>query len=292
MSEFSSNFMDLDDEFSSYENSGVVIVPVPYEQTVTYGRGTSNGPSAIINASRTIEFYDDELHCEPADIGIHTLKEIDCEFEPEQITDVIKSTNEKLLEDDKFIINLGGEHTITIGSVFGFKSFYEEFSVLTIDAHCDLRDEYEGEKYCHATVMRRIVEEDIPIVEVGIRSYSKEESQFIINSENAVIFHANEIQSNNSNDWTTQIISNLKEKVYLSIDVDGFDPSIIPTTGTPEPGGLGWYQVLSLLKKLFSEKDVIGMDIVELAPVEGLHGPDVLAAKLAYKATGYKFFLK
>ena len=288
MSEISSNLMDLDDEFSAYESSKVVIVPIPYEKTVSYGTGTANGPEAIINASRSIELYDDELHCEPADVGIHTLKEIDCNFEPEQITDVIKSINERLLEEDKFIINLGGEHTITLGSVFGFRSFYEDFSVLTIDAHCDLRDEYEGKKYCHATVMRRIVEEDIPIVEVGIRSYSKEESQFIIGSEDVVVIHANEIEKNG--DWINQAISNLKEKVYLSIDVDGLDPAYVPATGTPEPGGLGWYQTLDLLKRLFLEKDVIGMDIVELAPIEELQAPDVLVAKLAYKSIGYKFF--
>lgn len=290
MSEIPSNFMDLDDEFSAYENSKVVIVPIPYEKTVSFGKGTSKGPSAILHASTSIELYDDELHCEPADIGIHTLKGIDNSFEPEQTIELIKSANESLLENDKFIINLGGEHTVTIGSVLGFKSFYEDFSVLSIDAHCDLRDTYEDKKVCHATVMRRVVELGVPVVEVGIRSYSKEESQYIINSEDVVVIHANEIQENR--DWVNQAISNLKDKVYLSIDVDGLDPSIIPATGTPEPGGLGWYQVLSLLKQLFIEREVIGMDIVELAPVEGLHGPDVLAAKLAYKSIGYKFFQK
>ncbi len=290
MSEISSNFMDLDDEFSAYENSKVLIVPIPYEKTVSFGKGTSQGPSAIIKASVSIELYDDELHCEPADIGIHTTKEIDYDFDPDQITEVIKSTNQTLLEDEKFIINLGGEHTITFGSVLGFKTLYEDFSVLSIDAHCDLRDTYEGKRICHATVMRRVVEEGIPIVEVGIRSYSKEESQYIINSEDVVVIHATEIQANGN--WISQAISNLKEKVYLSIDVDGLDPSVIPATGTPEPGGLGWYQTLELLKKLFLEREVVGMDIVELAPVEGFRGPDVLAAKLAYKSIGYKFFQK
>lgn len=288
MSGISFNFMDLDDEFSAYENSAVVVVPIPYEKTVSFGKGTAKGPSAIIKASTSIELYDDELHCEPADIGIHTLKEIGYDFEPEQITEVIRSTNQELFEDGKFIINLGGEHTITLGSVLGLKSVFNDFSVLSLDAHCDLRDEYQGKRICHATVMRRIVEEGLPVVEVGIRSYSKEESKFIIGSEDVVVVHATETQANV--DWIGQAISNLKDKVYLSIDVDGLDPSIIPTTGTPEPGGLGWYQVLDLLKKLFLERDVIAMDIVELAPVEGLHGPDVAAAKLAYKSIGYKFF--
>ena len=290
MSDQPANFLDLEEEYSSYENSSVVVLPIPYEKTVSYGKGTAMGPSAIIKASQSIELYDDELHCEPADVGIHTLKDIDYDFEPEQITEVIKSAIAKLLEDDKFIINLGGEHTITLGAVQGFKSHFQDFSVLSIDAHCDLRDTYEGKKICHATVMSRVVELGLPIVEVGIRSYSKEESQYIINSEDVVVIHANDIQTNG--DWINQVVSNLKEKVYLSIDVDGLDPSVIPATGTPEPGGLGWYQVLALLKKLFSEKDVIGMDIVELSPIEELHGPDVLVAKLAYKAVGYKFFLK
>jgi agmatinase len=282
--------MDLDDEFSAYENSSVVIVPIPYEKTVSFGKGTAKGPSAIIKASTSIELYDEELHCEPADVGIHTLKELNSDFEPEQITNLIQSTNAKLIEHNKFVINLGGEHTVTLGAVQGHKLFSDDFSVISIDAHCDLRDTYDGRKICHATVMRRIVEENTPIVEVGIRSYSKEESQYIINSENVVIIHASEIQQ--EGDWIGQAVSNLKEKVYLSIDVDGLDPSIIPTTGTPEPGGLGWYQTLGLLKRLFLERDVIGMDIVELSPVEGLHGPDVLTAKLAYKSIGYKFFQK
>ena len=282
--------MDLDDEFSAYETSKVVIVPIPFEKTVSYGKGASGGPNAIINASGSIELYDDELHCEPADIGIHTLSELDSDLEPEQITDLIKSVNEKLLADGKFIISLGGEHTITIGSVLAFKSLFDDFSVLSIDAHCDLRDEFEDRKFCHATVMRRVVEMGIPVVEVGIRSYSKEESQFIIGSEHVVLVHANEIERNG--DWISQAISNLKDKVYLSIDVDGLDPSLVPTTGTPEPGGLGWYQVTTFLKRLFLEREVVGMDIVELAPLEGLHGPDVLVAKLAYKSIGYKFFQK
>lgn len=290
MSDNPSNFMDLDDEFSAYENSGVVIVPIPYEKTVSFGKGTANGPSAIIHASTSVELYDDELYCEPADIGIHTLKEINSDLEPDQLTNLIQTTNGKLIKDHKFVINLGGEHTVTLGAVLAHKQFFDEFSVLTIDAHCDLRDTYEDKKICHATVIRRVVEENIPVVEVGIRSYSKEESQYIINSENVTIIHASEIQNNR--DWIGQAISNLKKNVYLSIDVDGLDPSIIPATGTPEPGGLGWYQVLELLRKLFLERNVVGMDIVELAPVEGFHGPDVLAAKLAYKSIGYKYFQK
>ena len=284
-----SNFMDLDDEFSAYENSSVVVVPIPYEKTVSFGKGTARGPSAIIKASSSIELYDDELHCEPADVGIHTISELESDFNTEQMTGLILSENLKHLDNGKFIINIGGEHTVTFGAVLAHKQF-NDFSVLSIDAHCDLRNTYEDNKICHATVMRRVVEENIPLVEVGIRSYSKEESHYIINSENVSVIHATEIQNNT--DWIMQAISGLKDKVYLSIDVDGLEPSIIPSTGTPEPGGLGWYETLEFLRKLFFERDVIGMDIVELAPVEGIYGPDVLAAKLAYKSIGYKFFQK
>ena len=285
-----SNFLDLEEEYSGFESSKAVILPIPYEKTVSFGKGTTHGPSAIIDASRSVELYDEELFCEPCDVGIHTLKALESDLDPPQMTERIRSATEKIIDEDKFLVSLGGEHTISLGAVLGFKSKYKEFSVLNIDAHCDLREEYEGNRICHATVMKRIFEESMPVVEVGIRSYSKEESQLIKNSEDIVVIHASEIQSNG--DWISQAVSNLKENVYLSIDVDGFDPSLISSTGTPEPGGLGWYDVIRLLKKLFSEREVIGMDIVELAPIDGLNGPNVVTAKLVYKAIGYKFFLK
>lgn len=284
--------MGLDDENSTLETSKVVVLPVPYEKTVTFGTGTSKGPSSIIHASTSIEMYDDELDCEPSEIGIHTLPELKCDIAPEKMFKLVRESCSGLIYQEKFIITLGGEHSITAGAVKGHKDHFEGFSVLSIDAHCDLRDSYEGKKYSHACVMRRIVEEGIPVVQVGIRSYSVQEAEFLKKTDKVKVFHARDIVKKHNKNWIDDVVLSLKSQVYLSIDVDGFDPSIIPSTGTPEPGGLSWYDVVSLLKKVFSEKEIIGMDIVELAPISGLLGPDVLAAKLAYKAIAYKFFLK
>lgn len=286
------NFMDLDEENSTFETSKVVVLPVPYEKTVTFGTGTSKGPSSIIHASTSIEMYDDELDCEHSEIGIHTFPELKCDIAPEKMFELVRESCSELIDKEKFVITLGGEHSITAGAVKAHKDHFEDFSVLSIDAHCDLRASYEGTKYSHACVMRRVVEEGIPVVQVGIRSCSVEEAEFLKKTDKVKVFHARDIVKKHNKNWIDDVVFSLKSQVYLSIDLDGFDPSLIPSTGTPEPGGLSWYDVVSLLKKVFSEKEVIGMDIVELAPIQGLLGPDVLAAKLAYKAIGYKYFLR
>ena len=283
------NFLGLDEEESEYDESKVVILPVPYERTVSFGRGTSKGPHSIIYASRSLELYDDELKCEPYEVGIHTMAELESNVDPEQMAEELSDVCTDLLEDNKFIITLGGEHSITYGAVKAHKKKYGEFSVLNIDAHCDLRDSYEGTKYNHACVMRRIVDDGIPITEVGIRSYSIEEAEFIDKRSDIKIIHARDINEKNNEKWIEDVESNLLSKVYISIDMDGFDPSIVPGTGTPEPGGLNWQQVIGIIRKIFASHEVIGMDIVELAPIAGIIGPDVLAAKLAYKSVGYKF---
>ncbi len=283
------NFLGLDSEESSYDSSRVVILPVPYERTVSFGRGTSKGPHSIIYASRSLELYDDEIDLEPCRVGIHTLDEYECNVDPAEMVDEISNICSSLLDDNKFIITLGGEHSITYGAVLAHRKKYGEFSVLNIDAHCDLRDTYEGTKFSHACVMRRIVEDGIPVTEVGVRSYSEEEAEFIKNTEDISIIHAREINENNNDNWVEEVISSLMRKVYISIDLDAFDPSIVPGTGTPEPGGLDWYQVLGLIREVFLNREVVGLDIVELAPIAGIIGPDVLAAKLAYKSVGYKF---
>ena len=283
------NFLGLDSEESAYDQSKVVILPVPYERTVSFGRGTSGGPHSIIYASRSLELYDDELRGEPYEIGIHTLAELESNVDPEQMVEDLNEVCTSLLDDNKFIITLGGEHSITYGAVRAHKEKYGEISVLNIDAHCDLRDSYEGTKYNHACVMRRIVEEGIPIAEVGIRSYSLEEAEYIVGKDNIHLFHAREINAKQNDSWMEDVICKLSAKVYISVDVDAFDPSIVPGTGTPEPGGLNWQQVIGLIRNIFLSREVVGMDIVELAPIAGIIGPDVLAAKLAYKSVGYKF---
>ncbi len=283
------NFLGLDEEDCTLENSKVVILPVPYERTVSFGRGTSKGPHSIIYASRSLELYDDELHSEPYEVGIHTLPELECDVDPKEMVGEVQGVCAKLLENNQFIITLGGEHSITLGAVKAHKGKHGEFSVLNIDAHCDLRDSYEGTKYNHACVMRRVLDEGCPVVECGIRSYSKEEADFIRERGDVKIIHAREISESGKNDWMDEAVSSLLPDVYISVDVDSFDPSVMPSTGTPEPGGLSWYDVLGLLRETFKQRNVIGMDIVELAPVPGILAPDVLAAKLAYKSIGYKY---
>lgn len=285
----SHNFLGLEEKDSGLENSKVVILPVPYERTVSFGRGASKGPHSIIYASRSLELYDDELLSEPYEVGIHTLPELECDVDPKEMVNEVQGVCMRLLEKNKFIITLGGEHSITLGVVRAHREKREKFSVLNIDAHCDLRDSYEGTKYNHACVMRRVLDEGCPVVECGIRSYSKEEADFIVERSDVKIIHAREILESGNSNWIDEAVSHLLPDVYISVDVDSFDPSVIPSTGTPEPGGLSWYDVLGLLRKTFLSKNVIGMDIVELAPVAGILAPDVLAAKLAYKSIGYKY---
>ena len=283
------NFLGLQEPDSQFEGSKVVVLPVPYERTVSFGRGTSRGPSSIIYASRSLELYDDELGFEPCKVGIHTLSELELDVEPKDMIRDVSRTCKSLLDADKFIVVLGGEHLITYGVVAGHREKHCEFSVLSVDAHCDLRNFYEGTKLNHACVMRRIVETGCPVTQVGIRSYSSEEAEFIKVGERINVIHAREILREDSESWVERALSSLLPKVYISVDIDVFDPSIAPGTGTPEPGGLGWYEVLELIKSVFQSREVIGLDIVELAPIGGIVAPDVLAAKLAYKSIGYKF---
>jgi len=284
------NFLGLDNEESNFDNSKVVILPVPFERAVSFERGTSKGPNSIIYASRSLELYDDELRYEPSDLGIHTLPELECGVSPEGMVKDVQAACAQLLEMDKFIITLGGEHSITLGAVKAHRNKIGEFSVLNLDAHTDLRDSYEGTPYNHACVMRRVIDEGCPVVEAGIRSYSKEEADYIRDSSDVKVIHASAILESGNTDWIDEAVSCLLPDVYVSVDVDSLDPSVMPSTGTPEPGGLYWYDVMGLLRKTFHNKNVIGMDIVELAPMSGNLGPDVLAAKLAYKSIGYKFY--
>jgi len=284
------NFLGLDEENSSIETSKVVILPVPFERTVFFGRGTSHGPSSIIYASRSLELYDDETGWEPSSLGIHTLCELECSsINPADMISDVREVCVQLVNLNKFIITLGGEHSITIGTVKGHKSMFEKFSVLSIDAHCDLRDSFQKTPYSHACTMRRILEEGLPVTEVGIRSYSDEEAEFLKGNSNIKIIKAQEIIESKGEDWILDVVSALLPHVYISIDLDVFDPSAVPGTGTPEPGGLGWYDVLGLLRSVFKNREVIGLDIVELSPISGSTISEILAAKLTYKTIGYKF---
>lgn len=267
------NFLGLEEQ--DYQKSKVAIFPVPYSSTAYWKAGTKDGPQAIIDASRRIELYDIETKKDSSKEGIFTLPFLEpSKNSPEETMARIKNVTDQLLRDKKVSIMLGGEHSITLGAVQSCRELFSaDFSVLQLDAHSDLREEFEGTKYHHACVMKRVKDLGISITQVGVRSVSEGEE-----AEN--IFSAPALP-------VDRIISTLKEKVYLTVDLDVLDPSIMPSTGTPEPGGLGWYEILNLIKGLAGKRKIIGADIVELDPIPGLIAPDFLAAKLVYKIINY-----
>ncbi|QMU55768.1 MAG: agmatinase [Candidatus Mycalebacterium zealandia] len=287
---FELNFLDLDPSESNPDSAQTVVLPVPYERTVSFRGGCSRGPMAIIEASRSIELYDEELGINPAEGGIHTAPEIECDIDPAQMVKTVKNSCLDFAREGKFVLTLGGEHSVTVGAFAAQKEIHSEISVLSIDAHCDLRDSYQGSKFSHACVMRRIVEAGAShIVIAGVRSMSAEEAGFAVGREDLSIVSAEKIlEEKLLVNAPGQIMEKLGRKVYLSIDADGLDPSIMPSVGTPEPGGMGWTDVISLLRAVFESREVVGMDIVELAPIPGFVAPDVTAAKMACKAIGYK----
>jgi len=284
---FPNNFAELEDNLSNYETSKVVILPIPYEKTTTYIKGTAKGSGAILEASRNMELYDEELDKDTCEIGICTLNELKIEEKPELMVDIVYDNVKKIIDDKKFLVVIGGEHSITPGCAKAFASVYDNFSVLQLDAHVDLREEYDGTKFSHACAMKRCLDVCKNIVQVGIRSLCSEEAAFIKQIK-LKIFWAKDVFDNDK--WFDEAISQLSENVYITLDLDVFDPSILPSTGTPEPGGLGYYHVLKFLKKVFEERNVIGFDIVELCPNENDISSDFMAAKVLYKMVGYKFF--
>ena len=283
------NFLGLDSEESDFERSKTVIVPVPYERTVSFRGGCSGGPLAIIEASRSIELYDDELGYCPSELGIHTLNELECDIDPGAMVELVRKTCLTTAQKGKFVATVGGEHSVTLGAFLAQKEVNPGICFLSVDAHCDLRDSYQGSDFSHACVARRIIETGAHVVEAGIRSMSSEEAEFAQSRKDLFIFRAEDIVGHDPQRWSSEIVEKLGEKVYLSIDVDGLDPSLMPSVGTPEPGGLGWRDVTALMRAVFSKREVVGMDIVELSPIPGVHAPDVTVAKLLYKAMGYKF---
>ena len=283
------NFGGLPDEHSQYATSRAVVFPVPLERTTSYEHGTRNGPAAILAASRNMELYDEELELEPyKEIGIHTLPAIDTsDGTLDEVITEIFTAQLGLLEDGKFTVALGGEHSLTPPLVSATAKKFKDLSVLQIDAHADLRDEYHGNPASHACAMRRVVEV-CPAVQVGIRSLSVEEAQAIPHL-NTSIYWAKDIARAPLKSWIAKVLADLSPNVYLTIDLDGFDPAFVPATGTPEPGGLDWMQVTSLIRAVSDHKKIVGMDVVELLPQPGDHASDFLAAKLVYKCLGYIF---
>jgi agmatinase len=280
------NFLGLEENSTNTKKSKVAIMQVPYEGTVTYRKGTSKGPKAIIEASKEVEVYDNELDYCPCDLGISTLKPINVQGNPEEVNNNTYKEIKKNIEDNKFIITLGGEHSITSAIVKAFKEKFNDLSVLQLDAHSDLRNSYQDSKFNHACVMRRIFDLGLKFTQVGIRSISDEEEPFI--KQNKLnLFFARNIYNNET--WFKDVLDSLTDNVYITIDLDVFDPGIMPSVGTPEPGGLDWYRVINFLKELFAKKNVVGCDVVELSPIKDNIAPDFLAARLVYKLIAYKF---
>ena len=266
-----------------YSESKIIIVPVPYDETSTWMKGSDKGPDAILNASVNLEFFDIETQSEAHLNGIFTMNPIVQKATPELLTEDVYYRVLSLLDDNKFPIVVGGNHTVSIGSVKAFSEYYDNFSVLQLDAHADLRQEYEGSEYNHACVMAR-AREFAPVVQVGIRSMSAEELSSV---EKDRIFYSHELYYNKS--LYQKAIDKLSENVYITIDLDVFDPSLIPSTGTPEPGGPDYYELLHFMRDVIRSKNVVGFDIVELCPSPYNKMPDFVAAKIIYQLLSYKF---
>lgn len=278
-------FGGLEPPLSDRDPAQVLIWPVPFEKTVSFGAGTKEGPSSIIDSSRYMELYDEEIGGETARIGIHTLPAFDADREPAEMMAALRQEARQLLQTGKFLCMLGGEHSITAPVVHAFQEKFPQLSVLQIDAHADLRASYDGTPHSHASAMRRVVEV-CPAVQVGIRSLSAEEARAIPNLPTR-IFYAKDIAGRT--DWIESAVEALTEDVYLTIDIDGLDPSLVPSTGTPEPGGLLWYAVLALIRCLAAKRRVVGMDLVEVSGSSTDRVSSFLAAKLIYKTLGYVF---
>ncbi|HBS86237.1 MAG: agmatinase [Bacteroidetes bacterium GWF2_38_335] len=279
------NFGDIPKEFTDYEKAKIVIVPVPYDGTSTWVKGADKGPQAILEASANMELYDIETDMEVYQEGIFTAKPITEKSSPDDMVNAVFDETLEHLKNHKIVVTLGGEHSVSIGSILAFNEHVENLSVLQIDAHTDLRNEYEGSTFNHACVMARVKDLGIPFVQVGIRSMDVAEKDNL-NVDN-VFFAQDIVEADNF--WMTQVVNKLTDYVYVTIDLDGFDPSILPSTGTPEPGGLKWYQVLDLLRMVNEKTNVVGFDVVELCPNKNEKSSDFLAAKLVYKMLSYKF---
>ncbi len=270
----------------------VVIVPFGLEKTVSYGGGTKNGPKEIIKASHQVELFDEELKKETyRDIGIQTLKPFKIKYKLNDALDQLSEINKQILSEKKFPLILGGEHSITPGSIKPFTKFYKNLTILHFDAHADLRESYQGEKFSHASAIKRCLDfKNVKVVSFGIRNLSKPEMDFYNDNKHRIeIFWAKDKKS-----WNLENLDNLfkNQNIYITFDVDSFDSSIMPATGTPEPGGLFWEDVLPILKKVCQLSNVVGADINELAPIKNFDSYNFLVAKLTYKILSYTFEFK
>jgi len=285
------NFLAIEEEFSNYKNSKIVMLPVPYEQTTSYGKGTAKGPKAILNASHYVEVFDEEMNrelCFEKGNGICSLYPLEIKDKKgKKALDIIYENVKQHIDNKKFVITLGGEHSISTAPIKAHYDSYKNLSILHFDAHSDLREEYEGSKYSHASFAARVAEFTKDITQVGIRAQCKAEYDFI-KKNNIKTFYAFEIRNGKYGfDYINRITDSLKENVYITFDLDYFDPSIMPSTGTPEPNGFFWDETMKLLKQLGEKKNVVGFDVVELSPRKDFPFPDFMTAKLIYKMLNY-----
>ena len=282
------NFLAIEDsKYCSYKNSKFVIQSAPYEYTSSYLSGSDKGPEAIIKASQFVELYDEELEQESYLLGgICTLHPMDFKRKVDaKAVKLIENETAKLIADNKFPITLGAEHTISLGCVKAVKEKTPNVHVLQIDAHSDLRSSYNDNIYSHASVMFRVQELGVPLTQIGIRAQCIEEANLIKESSHINTFYAHEIRNNPN--WADEAIATLGDNVYISIDADGFDPSIVPAVGTAEPNGMQWNETIQFLKKVIATKNIVGFDVVEIAPVKGNILTEYTMAKLVYKLIGY-----
>ena len=276
-------FAGIDNEYADYERANILLQSIPYDGTSTWGKGADDGFEAFLEATENMELYDIETDTEVYKKGISILNPILENESPEAVFNATHKETTKHLKTGKFLSYFGGEHSISIGIIKAFYQKYPDISILHLDAHADLRSSYLGSPYNHACALHDAVINS-NVVHVGIRSMDIEEKQYLNYDK---CFFAHQIHQNN--DWMQKALSLLNEKVYITFDLDALDPSIMPSTGTPEPGGLQYYQTLKFLKMVFGQKEVKGFDLVELAPIKGLKAPNFLVAKLYYKMLSYKF---
>ncbi len=286
-------FLGLDEQASDFARSRAVILPVPYESTTSFGGGTRAAPRAILEASRYVELWDQELRSDPSRMGIHTLPALELSRAgPGAAMDELEGAWTALLEElgGRFPLMLGGEHSISAPAIRAVAAVAarqgRRLSVLQLDAHADLRGSYEGTPHSHASAMRRVLHV-ADVVGVGIRGISQEEVEVAESTSGVTLVYADEMWEDEG--WMERALEALGDPVYLTFDVDYFDPSLVPSTGTPEPGGGDWYRTLRFLRRVFRERTVLACDVVELAPVPGLAAPDFLVAKLVYKLLAYRF---
>jgi agmatinase len=273
-------------ESSQFETARAAILPIPLERTTSYMQGTKNGPREILHASSQLEFWDEELEIDVSSMGLCSLPGMKLPQDDMQAAlDEITNVASAILQKEKFFVGLGGEHSITPALVAASTAHHPDLSILQIDAHADLRESYMGSRLSHACAMRRSLEY-AKCTQVGIRSMSQEESEIVSSLNTTIFFDINMRQRTN---WISDVVKSLGQHVYITIDCDGLEPGLMPAVGTPEPGGLSWRELLGLLRAVFSQREVIACDVVELCPIPGVIHPNFLCAKLVYKLLTYKF---